>query len=505
MFFTNNFFLHLELIDSIFYNIIEKIYLRKNGAEVNNSPENNTNSQNQQNTQYRASRTGTAHRLEQTSSQTVQRPSQISGQTRRPLNDEERRRLEAARQAAMKSGVVRDDEVRRRRADVQYLNGSQAQSGGPRASQTRSAQQNAQMHQQTRRRKKKIRINAGAVAFVVLIVLLIGVSANQISKNTNFYLGVGKETEKTDSIESGNLSEENNELENILNNQENENDVNLILYDTIVVDNSTIDEGDLILVNYEHEYKKVDSVTLKNAYNEKTGKLKVSSTTISMVPEAFDALEEMVIALEEDTGCDDLLLNSGYRNTESQTYIYNTNVAENGEEYAQAYVAQPGYSEHHTGLACDLTFYTDDGQIISIADHEYGYWLGVNCIENGFVRRYPSDKVDITKIAYEAWHFRYVGVPHAYAMTEFDYCLEEYIDAVKAYTSDTTMLYVKKNARVDEVTVDSLPTEGGWLVYFVPASDGETTDIKLPRGEKYTNYEISGNNVDGFIVTITLE
>lgn len=485
---------------------------------MNNSPENNIKPQNQQNTQYRASRTGTAQRPAQTSTQTAQRTSQNGSyanrtvnqqqtQPRRPLNDEERRRLEAARQAAMKSGAARDDEIRRRRADVQYLNGSQtsAQPNGQRSSQTRSAQQNAQMQQQARRRKKKIRINAGAVAFVVLIGVLIGVSANQISKNAKLDWNGKDDTEQTDSMQSGNPVEENSELDSIVNKQENQDDVNVILYDTITVDNSTIDEGDLILVNYEHEYKKVDSVTLKNAYNEKTGKLKVSSTTIGMVPEAFDALEEMVIALEEDTGCDDLLLNSGYRDTESQTYIYNTNVAENGEEYAQAYVAQPGYSEHHTGLACDLTFYTDDGQIVSIADHEYGYWLGVNCIENGFVRRYPQDKVDITKISYEAWHFRYVGVPHAYAMTEFDYCLEEYIDAVKSYTSDTKMLYVKKSANVDEVNVDSLPTEGGWLVYYVHAADGVNTEIKIPRGDKYSDYEISGNNVDGFIVTITLD
>lgn len=482
---------------------------------MNNSPENNINSQNQQNTQYRASRMGTAQRPAQTSSQTAQRTSQNASyanrtsqqqtQPRRPLNDDERRRLEAARQAAMKSGAARDEEIRRRRADVKYLNGSQANANVQRPSQIRSVQQTAQMQQQARRRKKKIRINAGAVAFIVLIGVLIGVSANQISKNAKLDLNGKNNSEQTDSLESGILSEENSELENILINQENEDNVNLLLYDTVTVENSTIDEGDLILVNYEHEYKKVDSVTLKNAYSEKTGKLKVSSTTIGMVPEAFDALEKMVIALEEDTGCDDLLLNSGYRNIESQTYIYNSNVAENGEEYAQAYVAQPGFSEHHTGLACDLTFYTDDGQIVSIADHEYGYWLGVNCIDNGFVRRYPQNKADITKISYEAWHFRYVGVPHAYAMTEFDYCLEEYIDAVKAYTYDTKMLYVKKSANVDEVGVDSLPTEGGWLVYFVPASEGETTEIKIPRGEKYSNYEISGNNVDGFIVTITLD
>ena len=65
------------------------------------------------------------------------------------------------------------------------------------------------------------------------------------------------------------------------------------------------------------------------------------------------------------------------------------------------------------------------------------------------------------------------------------------------------MLYVSTDGSVSEVDVtDGLPVSGGWLIYYAPkTSAGGTTDIRVPRGSEY---EISGNNVDGFIVTVDL-
>ena len=54
-------------------------------------------------------------------------------------------------------------------------------------------------------------------------------------------------------------------------------------------------------------------------------------------------------------------------------------------------------------------------------------WLREHCTEYGFILRYPADKEAITGITYESWHFRYVGVQHAKAMTEADQTLEEYL------------------------------------------------------------------------------
>lgn len=385
--------------------------------------------------------------------------------------------------------------------------------------QNPQAQRQAQ--QQQRKRKKKVRINVGLILFVLLISGVIGASAYQISQNS------GEDTpDKPDYTLQNNADETEGEYTEInrdgtFGTTENETEetageaeeaVNLNLYDTVTVQNTALDEGDLILVNYQYPYADADTVALNNVYENRTianstgsrKLLRVSRSDISMTSEAFAALEKLAQDLREDTGDENLLINSGHRGTASQQSVWDSYTASHGEEYTKAYVAVPGYSEHHTGLACDLGFYTDDGATISIADYEFGWWLGANCMRQGFVLRYPEDKVDITGIAYEKWHFRYVGIPHAYAMTASDLCLEEYIDYVKAYTADGRMLHVKSDRTVAEVdvTTTEFPTEDGWLVYYVPMTEGETTDLRIPRDAVY---EVSGNNVDGYIVTVALD
>ena len=54
-----------------------------------------------------------------------------------------------------------------------------------------------------------------------------------------------------------------------------------------------------------------------------------------------------------------------------------------------------------------------------------------HCYEYGFILRYPTEKNDITKINYEPWHYRYVGVENAIFIKEKGYCLEEFIDYLK--------------------------------------------------------------------------
>lgn len=514
---------------------------------MNNTPDKNTNTYtdynlngtpNRSQGQFRAERTSAQQNTQQTAqpkrtqqqyAQNPQNPQaqqqrqrqagsqQAVAQTaqqRRPLNDEERRRLEAARMAAMQNGGrMTEEEIRRRRQEQQYLNAAQPQANPQRRVEIHNptgGQRSQNPQPPTRvKKKKKIRINAGAVIFVLLIAGVIGVSVNQMKKNEEAAANEKPEneismelpddayldretTDSTDAADPDAVTDETAEP-------------NLTLYETITVSNDMLDEGDLILVNYQYPYADADNRVLKNAYLERTGKLKVASTDIGMTEEAFAALEAMVVDLTADTGCDDLLIVSGHRTVAQQQSIYDSYLASNGQDYVDQYVADPGYSEHHTGLACDLSFYTDEGYSVPISDHEFGYWLGENCMRQGFIRRYPDDKVDITKISYEAWHFRYVGVPHAYACTALNQCLEEYIETLKNYTADTKMLHIRADGTIEDVEVSALPVEGGWLTYYVPMTEGEETKIKLLREEMYDDYEISGNNVDGYIVTVTLD
>ncbi len=133
---------------------------------------------------------------------------------------------------------------------------------------------------------------------------------------------------------------------------------------------------------------------------------------------------------------------SGYRTVAEQTDIYEDTLKEKGEKFTRQYVALPGKSEHHTGLAIDLA--ASSGEIDFIRPHlpTTGVYQTFRklCPRYGFVQRYTKEKESITDIANEPWHFRYVGRPHAEIMSKHNICLEEYIALLENHTSEMSAL-----------------------------------------------------------------
>lgn len=60
--------------------------------------------------------------------------------------------------------------------------------------------------------------------------------------------------------------------------------------------------------------------------------------------------------------------------------------------------------------------------------HPEGGWLAEHAWKHGFVLRYPENKIDVTGVKYEPWHYRYVGLPHSALLQEQDWVLEEYLE-----------------------------------------------------------------------------
>ena len=131
-----------------------------------------------------------------------------------------------------------------------------------------------------------------------------------------------------------------------------------------------------------------------------------------------------------------LMLCSGYRTVEYQQTLFERKKGDymqtgmNEEEAVAAaalWVAVPGTSEHHTGLAVDIV--TPDYQTLDegFARTPAFAWLSQNAHLYGFVLRYPANKEEITGISYEAWHYRYVGSQAAAEIRQAGYCLEEYL------------------------------------------------------------------------------
>ncbi len=141
--------------------------------------------------------------------------------------------------------------------------------------------------------------------------------------------------------------------------------------------------------------------------------------------------QKMVLAAKENG----LTLEAAYcyRSNETQRQILadriawyrkEGNSAAEAERKALEYVALPGHSEHELGLAVDIHAEGETKPELLFA------WLKEHAHEYGFVERYPEDKVAVTGIAHERWHYRFVGKDAATEMHEKNLALEEYLNQV---------------------------------------------------------------------------
>lgn len=148
-----------------------------------------------------------------------------------------------------------------------------------------------------------------------------------------------------------------------------------------------------------------------------------------MEPEAAEALEELFAAGQQDGV--QLVGVSAFRSYNTQSGLYYRSINRNGYDYASIYSAQPGKSEHQTGMAIDVSCSELGYQLYSrFAQTKEGIWLADHCEEYGFIIRYPDGKTDITGYAYEPWHIRYVGVQVAQYLKTHGITLDEYQGAI---------------------------------------------------------------------------
>lgn len=186
----------------------------------------------------------------------------------------------------------------------------------------------------------------------------------------------------------------------------------------------------IILVNYESTlpegYKPDDLVEIPTREGRETQTMRETPAK---------ALEAFLLEARAN-GVTDVTVTSGWRSYNTQVWLLDnqvskyTGIMSYDEAYALAIteVAIPGTSEHQSGLCVDM--HNLGGADISFAESASAKWLADNCYKFGFILRYPADKVDITRISFEPWHFRFVGRYHASVMHENGMCLEEYVAAM---------------------------------------------------------------------------
>lgn len=330
----------------------------------------------------------------------------------------------------------------------------------------------------SKKRKGKIRydrLGVLAAAVIVLIVLIVVLIKTIVAS-----------TKGNDDDKSKSSGGDKSVSDTALDSQSSVSDT-AVAYVESSIAYDQVKSGSLIDVNANYEFVFPESAnpSLISVMENKNSSYAVSNANILLDATVIKQLNIMMEEFSSQTGLSNVELKQGYRTKEYQQELYDSGTS----------VVAPGFTEHHTGLAFNIS-------IINGGDYKkYDYndlpsddykWILDNCAKYGFVPRYTLDKETVTGCEAESDHFRYVGVPHAYYMTQNNLCLEEYLELLKNYTFDSplqfTCEYDSKN----------------YIIYYTAASVAvgvsDQTRVYIPTNAEYT---VSGDNIGGFIVTVT--
>lgn len=235
----------------------------------------------------------------------------------------------------------------------------------------------------------------------------------------------------------------------------------------------SIHKGNLILVNQFHPYCINHSEELVFVDQDQTIELNANAAAV---------LEYL---LRDIKGEREIIPVSGHRTIEEQEFLFHNSMIENGEEYTRKFVALPGCSEHHTGLAIDLQWIFGEEDIICPSFPNEGVCkkFRERAAKYGYILRYPEGKEESTGIGYEPWHFRYVGYPHSELMEEYGLTLEEYLEFLKDYKTGINPLRTERYGKLMEISY--------------------LEKVKFDQMDNHLNsiIQVSGNNIDGYILT----
>ena len=253
----------------------------------------------------------------------------------------------------------------------------------------------------------------------------------------------------------------------IQSSQANSGKLNIGLTKTLTIPQSDIYSGDLLLLDATHPLHKTTSVTLMSVERPKTdtGSSIYSVRNTASLSLRADVLKQFNAMMEDfykQTKDDNLLVYDAYDSSKSsQAAIY------------------------ESGASLSLGYYTplNNGEYArneSIYGVEVYNWIYDNCHKYGFTLLESEAEIDDDGEYIGSNVFRYVGIPHATAMAERKLSFEDYLSYLKENTSAAKPLGIMTYA-----------------IYYLGAQDSHVVP------EKY-EYSVSGNNADGFIITVDL-
>ncbi len=320
--------------------------------------------------------------------------------------------------------------------------------------------------------QKKVKILWDRVFLAAIAVLVVILGLVLIFSESSKEQDVNLDADNTGSTSASDVTDNTSSAESELPQVEDPNQVINEKYDFITKTSDDIREGNLILVNSNHNYTPSEETIAeyKKISDLKSKDFKIPLSDLYMREEAILALNNMTKAFTSATSLFDLRVMS-YRISEDsdKPITYDAN------------------SEMPTGLSFNFSLWPleKNGTVRKFDGKDQYSWIEDNAGAYGFILRYPEDKESTTGEEASLSQYRYIGLPHsAYMKYKEIATLEEYIDLLKEKKFEQSQLVVEFNNMIYEI-------------YYI-ASEGETTEVPVP---KEYDYEISGNNSDGFIVT----
>lgn len=254
------------------------------------------------------------------------------------------------------------------------------------------------------------------IILFALIILIFGIGFVYCRRNINFY--VTQNNIDVDKNKEENIIDSNIKVENKLANKTN---IEILSKEAERI--AEINDWRLLLVNSDNPLPENFVVELAKI----NGSREFDARAVN---ELVEMLQDM-----KKAGASNIWIQSAYRTPEYQEKLYQRKVQyfittgksqQDAEMLASRWVNKPKRSEHNSGLAVDFNNVKRDFE-----DTKEFAWLVKNAENYGFILRYKKEKQSITKVNYEPWHWRYVGVEHAKEINKQDMCLEEYIEYIR--------------------------------------------------------------------------
>lgn len=179
-----------------------------------------------------------------------------------------------------------------------------------------------------------------------------------------------------------------------------------------LVSNTQLESNEMYLGHFRYAEADPSSLTIIGSY----GKDEYQRFEY-LNSEAAQALMKLIYAARHDKIW--IVPVSAFRSFERQKILFDNQVERRGSIKEAAKISAPsGYSEHHTGLAVDLT----DGRfpkqdITREFEHtDAFFWLKKHANEFGFEMSFPAKNSQ--GVIYEPWHWRFVGSARAASIFE---------------------------------------------------------------------------------------